>query len=536
MKEHFAIFRIEKHRSAASLAGSHINADRICPHADPARAHLNQVLIGSGNAEQDVFGRIAQAGVTVLPKNVLALEIIIAASPGRFSNDPHDPEWIRFCRRSIEYLHHKFGKENVVACVAQYDESNPHLHVAIVPVHSKSYFTGRTKSTEKHTTALNSRHYIGSPLKLKQMQTEFAGAVGEFGLQRGISGSKAKHTTVHQFYALANAVEDINQEYGQEIQPVDITQMMQELPKGIAGYISRSEVEKMLRKLNRTIQQVNAAMQDTQTIVMQKIAGTALETLNIKGNKAVTRDQKRLQLLEQHLETAHDERVNWKTGTVIRLAAQREAFVGGVMAAIFTEDTVNLPVLAANLKEKGIDMETDSRQQKVWYTVDKKRVDGDAIGFGYQNVKARIAGRLKAYLEKKISRTVWEMGQGVFGPANTPAYFEQVCSHAYVDVCFTDENNRRIPTEQARPHHKVFFMPHMNRNDPESGWVSGSTLCIESVQKKDAEKWGLTTDMDRSVATWGDVLMSQQKDILKLREINNYLNPPREKKDNRPKV
>ncbi len=79
-------------------------------------------------------------------------------------------------------------------------------------------------------------------------------------------------------------------------------------------------------------------------------------------------------------------------------------------------------------------------------------------------------------------------------------------------------------------------MPHMNRNDPESGWVSGSTLRIESVQKKDAEKWGLTTDMDRSVATWGDVLMSQQKDSLKLREINNYLNPPREKKDNRPKV
>nr|WP_293840148.1 hypothetical protein [uncultured Arsenicibacter sp.] len=34
---------------------------------------------------------------------------------------------------------------------------------------------------------------------------------------------------------------------------------------------------------------------------------------------------------------------------------------------------------------------------------------------------------------------------------------------------------------------------HLSRDDPESGWISGSTLRIESVQKKDAEKWSQWT-------------------------------------------
>ena len=49
---------------------------------------------------------------------------------------------------------------------------------------------------------LNAKRWLGGARALRDMQTEFVQDVGQqHGLERGIEGSKAKHTTIKQHYA-----------------------------------------------------------------------------------------------------------------------------------------------------------------------------------------------------------------------------------------------------------------------------------------------------------------------------------------------
>ena len=48
---------------------------------------------------------------------------------------------------------------------------------------------------------LNARHFLGGRENLRNMQTDFAKNVGaDFGLERGVEGSPAKHERVKKFY------------------------------------------------------------------------------------------------------------------------------------------------------------------------------------------------------------------------------------------------------------------------------------------------------------------------------------------------
>ena len=70
----------------------------------------------------------------------------------------------------------------------QYDETSPHVCAYVVPIDPKG--------------KLNCSHFLDGREKLTQMQTDFADKVGrQFGLERGIEGSKAKHKTIKQYYA-----------------------------------------------------------------------------------------------------------------------------------------------------------------------------------------------------------------------------------------------------------------------------------------------------------------------------------------------
>ena len=68
-------------------------------------------------------------------------------------------------------------------------DENPHMYAYVVPRDPES---GR----------LNAKRWLGGARALRDMQTEFVQDVGQqHGLERGIEGSKAKHTTIKQHYA-----------------------------------------------------------------------------------------------------------------------------------------------------------------------------------------------------------------------------------------------------------------------------------------------------------------------------------------------
>ena len=89
----------------------------------------------------------------------------------------------------LEWLKKRHGSENVIYAGIHRDEKTPHMYAYVVPRDPES---GR----------LNAKRWLGGARALRDMQTEFVQDVGQqHGLERGIEGSKAKHTTIKQHYA-----------------------------------------------------------------------------------------------------------------------------------------------------------------------------------------------------------------------------------------------------------------------------------------------------------------------------------------------
>ena len=62
---------------------------------------------------------------------------------------------------------------------------------------------------DEATGRLNAKKYIGgSRHTLSQMQTDFAVEVKDLGLDRGVQGSKAKHTSIKEYYEKLNNYEN----------------------------------------------------------------------------------------------------------------------------------------------------------------------------------------------------------------------------------------------------------------------------------------------------------------------------------------
>jgi hypothetical protein len=197
----FAIMRIAKLKSWSSVSASGAHTYRILPtpNADPSRRGLNRTLIGNaGEVCQDMKRRVGK--VTAKPRSnaVLGLELLLTASPEAFqSGDPIDMRaWVK---SNIDWMRQTFGAENVAHVVLHRDETTPHLVAYIVPEKD-----GR----------LNAREIVGTPEKLSELQTSYASAVDRYGLERGLKGSRAKHTTIQDWYKHLNeaAAEGLAQE------------------------------------------------------------------------------------------------------------------------------------------------------------------------------------------------------------------------------------------------------------------------------------------------------------------------------------
>lgn len=182
----YAILRTTKLKSAGEIAGSlaHTYRTRATPNADPARLDLNE-----HHDPATAPDKIREAIYSRLPKkrrsdSVLCLEYFIGASPEYFSDNQDGADYFA---AALEWLRERHGAENLVAWSIHRDETSPHLVAYVVPM-----LDGK----------LNAKHFLGGKAKLSAMQTDFAARAGApHGLERGIEGSKAKHTTIRQYYA-----------------------------------------------------------------------------------------------------------------------------------------------------------------------------------------------------------------------------------------------------------------------------------------------------------------------------------------------
>jgi len=182
----YCILRAEKLTSFGSIAGSakHTFREIPTPNADPSRTHLNRTF-GAQDAAAVRAAIEARLPVKRRKDAVLAIEYLVTASPEWFKSAPAAQQNAYFAA-TVRWLEARHGKANVVCVNMQLDETSPHLVAYVVPL---------TKDGR-----LSAKDFLGGRKVLTQMQTEFAQLVGApVGLQRGVEGSKATHTTAKQY-------------------------------------------------------------------------------------------------------------------------------------------------------------------------------------------------------------------------------------------------------------------------------------------------------------------------------------------------
>lgn len=190
----YAILRTAKLKTMGNIGGSLAHSYRTIktPNADPNLTPKNYHSVATPEAVKQVIKdrlpekRRADA--------VLCIEYLITASP----------EWegwgssqeVEFFKRSAQWLMDKHGAENVAGVSIHRDISTPHLVAYVIPIDQRG--------------KLNCKNFLGGRVKLNQMQTDFANTVTDLGLTRGKEGSKAKHTSIKEYYHDINHARDFS--------------------------------------------------------------------------------------------------------------------------------------------------------------------------------------------------------------------------------------------------------------------------------------------------------------------------------------
>lgn len=200
--------------SADTGASDHIERKIIPKNADPTRTCLNRELVDFPDGVTDRTGainhRIRTAGIKrkITPDQVRAIRIVLSGTHEDMMKVQDEGRLNEWCADNLHWLHRTFGRENTVSAVLHMDEHTPHIHATVVPI-----VTGERRKAKKKQQAEGKRTYrkktnairlcaddVLTREKLSAYHDSYAEAMAKYGLQRGIRGSEARHTTTAQYY------------------------------------------------------------------------------------------------------------------------------------------------------------------------------------------------------------------------------------------------------------------------------------------------------------------------------------------------
>jgi hypothetical protein len=166
----------------------HAFREQNTPNADPERTPDN-THIGANSVAEGMAAFRSRLPDKHRKDAVLAIEYLITASPEVMESKHRDSQNDYF-RDSLKWLKAKHGADNVVYAGIHRDETTPHMYAYVVP-----------RVGEK----LNCRQFLGGAKALSELQSDFAQQVGlNHGLERGLQGSRARHTTLARYYGRVN--------------------------------------------------------------------------------------------------------------------------------------------------------------------------------------------------------------------------------------------------------------------------------------------------------------------------------------------
>ena len=282
--------------SADTGASDHIERKTMPKNADPTRTHLNRELVefpdGVADRTEAISHRIHTAGIRrkITPDQVRAIRIVLSGTHEdmvRVQDEGRLDEW---CADNLQWLHRTFGKENTVSAVLHMDEHTPHIHATVVPIVTGERRKARKKQAEGKRTyrkKTNAVRLCADGLLTRERMVayhdSYAKAMAKYGLQRGIRGSEARHTTTAQYYR------DLKRQTG-ELE-ANVQQLQTE----------QRQAERQLDEVRKEIksEKLEAAKTEAKTALVAKV-GSLLGSNKLKEEREGL--QQRLSVLEKQNE------------------------------------------------------------------------------------------------------------------------------------------------------------------------------------------------------------------------------------------
>ena len=298
--------RIKKLHSNSNVGGaiSHHLRTRETDNADPELMKKNWFFPNdyptdkNGNTDKSVnadlqFRKDQQQKAMAMYKKrlpekvrkngVRAVEFMMTVSPEVMQRkDFNATKYLNACSN---WAREKFGKENVFFIAYHRDETTPHVSLLLTPIDENG--------------KLNARKFFGGRDKMSALQDDFYNSVGkEFGLDRGIKGSKAKHQTIKSYYEKQNQKD-------QELEKLaeDISQNLPQKKFGQSADSYQREKEKFIQeKLKPVVKKTIVAEQtDKRLKGLQENFETLVQT---KTNCAVAEQTEQIRAEKDNLYNA----------------------------------------------------------------------------------------------------------------------------------------------------------------------------------------------------------------------------------------
>ena len=244
-----------------------LDRDRVKTNSDIdlSRSLLNHAIEGLSpeNLIRDVRLRIKQLQLKRKPRtDAVGLEDFIVGASADFMLQLGEDRREQYFSDALHFFQHRYGKENVMYCHCHLDESNPHVHIGVIPVTPDGRLSARD---------------LFNPKSLEQLQTDFHREVAQhYGLERGEHHAR-NYLELNQF-KLQRTKQEI-QEFTADLdsallQQEQVDQIMQSAHFVTTGILFKSEDKersemptKKLLQLQQTAEQgvkANAAVRFTQ--------------------------------------------------------------------------------------------------------------------------------------------------------------------------------------------------------------------------------------------------------------------------------
>ena len=153
---------------------------RVNPQIDSTRTHNNYHVIGRTETYLSYIDkRISElAPKRKIKDDAVLINSFILGSDGAFFSTLSQEQQEDFFRDCTMFFAERYGEENIISAIVHVDETNPHLHLNLIPA-----LNGRLCSKQ-----------LFDRKALRSLQSDFHEQVGtKWGLQRGKEGSTAEH-------------------------------------------------------------------------------------------------------------------------------------------------------------------------------------------------------------------------------------------------------------------------------------------------------------------------------------------------------